>query len=91
LTRSTPVAANGSPSPEATFTLVSHDDATGYRDASPRDVSASDIPEEEVSDAPGKYIAEQALLSATLWLLLCALVTFFVVGYFAAVVRVGGK
>ena len=89
--RSMPVEANGSRSPEAAFTLVSHGDAAGYRDAPTRDVSASNIPEEEVSDAPGKYIAEHALLTAALRLLLCAVVIFFVVGYFAAVMRVGGK
>ena len=90
LTRSMPVEANGSPSPEAALTLVSQGDAAGYRDASPRDVSASSISEEEVSDAPGKYIAEHSLLTAALRLLLCAVVMFFVVGYFAAVMRVGG-
>jgi hypothetical protein len=89
LIRSTPVEVDGSPSPETTFSLVSQGDAAGYRDAAARDVSASKIPEEEVSGTLGKYIEEHALLSATLWLLLCAAVIFFVVGYFAAVMRAG--
>jgi len=89
LTRSMPDGVNGSPSVEATFTLVSHGHTPGYRDEALRDVSEWNIPEDDVSDAPGKYVAENALLTATFWLLLCAVVIFFVVSYFAAILHDG--
>lgn len=89
LIRSMPDGVNGSPSVEATFTLVSHGHTPGYRDEALRDVSEWNIPEDDVSDAPGKYVAENALLTATFWLLLCAVVIFFVVGYFAAILHDG--